>query len=219
MSHPETNRAGREYMTTLVDGRYVTSSAVREAVVEAYGTQLAPDRYPFAVVDLEVPPGGVDVNVHPRKLEVLFVDEAGVSEQVRTAVRSALLEEGLVRSRAPRGRSAPEQTEVSAGESGTDDGADRGGGPAGADGTESAEGGDGGRRPGAGAAAGPTGASGGTGAADSGRHTRESGAPAADPEPGSDEKDGDGTANGAADGERDGGAGDDGKPTFHERPT
>jgi DNA mismatch repair protein MutL len=227
VSHPETNRAGREYMTTLVDGRYVTSSAVREAVVEAYGSQLASDRYPFAVVDLEVPPGGVDINVHPRKLEVLFADEAGVREQVRTAVRSALLEEGLVRSRAPRGRSAPEQTEVSAGESGTDDGADRGGGPAGADGTGSAEDGDGGRRPGAGAAAGPTGASGGTGAADSGQHTRESGAPAADPEPGSDERAGDaadgaagdGTVDGAGGGERDGGATDDGKPTFHERPT
>ena len=115
VSHPETNRAGREYMTTLVDGRYVTADVVREAVVEAYGTQLAPDRYPFAVVDLDVPPGGVDVNVHPRKLEVLFADDEGVREQVRETVRSALLEAGLVRSRAPRGRSAPEQTEIDAG--------------------------------------------------------------------------------------------------------
>ena len=114
VSHPETNRAGREYMTTLVNGRYVTASVVREAVVEAYGSQLAPDRYPFAVVDLDVPPGGVDVNVHPRKLEVLFADEEGVGAQVREAVRSALLAEGLVRSRAPRGRSSPEQTEIPA---------------------------------------------------------------------------------------------------------
>ena len=115
VSHPETNRAGREYMTTLVDGRYVTADVVREAVVEAYGTQLASDRYPFAVVDLDVPPGGVDVNVHPRKLEVLFADDEGVREQIRETVRSALLEAGLVRSRAPRGRSAPEQTEIDAG--------------------------------------------------------------------------------------------------------
>ncbi|PSQ14977.1 DNA mismatch repair protein MutL [Halobacteriales archaeon QS_8_69_73] len=115
VSHPETNRAGREYMTTLVDGRYVTADVVREAVVEAYRTQLGPDRYPFAVVDLDVPPGGVDVNVHPRKLEVLFADDEGVREQVRETVRSALLEAGLVRSRAPRGRSAPEQTEIDAG--------------------------------------------------------------------------------------------------------
>lgn len=112
VSHPETNRAGREYMTTLVNGRYVTANVVREAVVDAYGTQLAPDRYPFAVVDIDVPPGGVDVNVHPRKLEVLFADSDGVRRQVSDAVEAALLEEGLLRSSAPRGRSAPEQTEI-----------------------------------------------------------------------------------------------------------
>jgi DNA mismatch repair protein MutL len=112
VSHPETNRAGREYVTTLVNGRYVTAGAVREAVVEAYGTQLAPDRYPFAVVDIDVPPGGVDVNVHPRKLEVLFADEAGVRTQIHDAVEASLLEAGLLRSSAPRGRSAPEQTEI-----------------------------------------------------------------------------------------------------------
>ena len=112
VSHPETNRAGREYVTTLVDGRYVTAGAVREAVVDAYGDQLAPDRYPFAVVDLELPPGGVDVNVHPRKLEVLFADEAAVKSAVTDAVESALSAAGLLRSRAPRGRSAPEQTDI-----------------------------------------------------------------------------------------------------------
>jgi DNA mismatch repair protein MutL len=113
VSHPETNRAGREYVTTLVDGRYVTAGAVREAIVDAYGSQLAPDRYPFAVVDLRLPPGGVDVNVHPRKLEVLFAEEAEIKAGVTDAVESALSEAGLLRSRAPRGRSAPEQTEVS----------------------------------------------------------------------------------------------------------
>ncbi len=113
VSHPETNRAGREYMTTLVNGRYVTAGIVRDAVVDAYGSQLAPDRFPFAVIDIEVPPGGVDVNVHPRKLEVLFADDDGVRTRVTSAVESALLDAGLLRSRAPRGRSAPEQTEVS----------------------------------------------------------------------------------------------------------
>ena len=124
VSHPETNRAGSEYVTTLVDGRYVTASAVREAVVDAYGDGLAPDRYPFAVVDLRLPPGGVDVNVHPRKLEVLFAEEAAVKTAVTEAVEAALSEAGVLRSRAPRGRSAPEQTEVSHGDVGGDGEAD-----------------------------------------------------------------------------------------------
>jgi len=112
VSHPETNRASRDYLTTFVNGRYVTARAVREAVVAAYGTQLASDRYPFAVVRLEVDPAAVDVNVHPRKLEVRFADEAAVREQVRGAVRDGLLEAGLLRSTAPRGRSQARETAV-----------------------------------------------------------------------------------------------------------
>jgi len=125
VSHPETNRASRDYLSTFVNGRYVTASAVRDAVVDAYGTQLAPDRYPFAVLDLSVDPATVDVNVHPRKLEVRFADEDGVREQVRAAVAEALLAEGLVRSAAPRGRSAPEQTEISPGDDTEPEGSER----------------------------------------------------------------------------------------------
>jgi len=115
VSHPETNRAGREYLSTFVNGRYVTADVVRNAIVEAYGNQLAPDRFPFAVLFLEVDPATVDVNVHPRKLEIRFADESGVRQQVRTAIEDALLREGLVRTSAPRGRSAPEQAEIQPG--------------------------------------------------------------------------------------------------------
>ncbi len=121
VSHPETNRAGREYLSTYVNGRYVRAGTVRDAVVDAYGTQIAPDRYPFAVLFLDVPAGDVDVNVHPRKMEVRFADDEGVREQVRTAVEDALLREGLLRSTAPRGRSAPEQTEITPESNGTSD--------------------------------------------------------------------------------------------------
>jgi DNA mismatch repair protein MutL len=112
VSHPETTRAGREYLSTYVNGRYVRAKTAHDAVVDAYGTQIAPDRYPFAVLFLSVPAGDVDVNVHPRKMEVRFVDDDGVHEQVRTAVEDALMKEGLLRSSAPRGRSQPEQTEI-----------------------------------------------------------------------------------------------------------
>lgn len=115
VSHPETNRASRAYCTTFVNGRYVTARSVREAVVEAYGSQLASDRYPFAVVAVTLDPETVDVNVHPRKLEVRFVDDTEANAQVSHAVETALLEEGVLRSSAPRGRSAPEQTEITPG--------------------------------------------------------------------------------------------------------
>ncbi|PHQ39347.1 DNA mismatch repair protein MutL [Halorubrum persicum] len=112
VSHPETTRSTREYLATYVNGRYVTASALREAVLDAYGGQLAPDRYPFAVLFVEVPPGDVDVNVHPRKLEVRFDEEPAVREAVEDAVEEALLDHGLIRSTAPRGQSAPDETAV-----------------------------------------------------------------------------------------------------------
>ncbi|GAB7094382.1 hypothetical protein JCM30237_15340 [Halolamina litorea] len=112
VSHPETTRAGREYLSTFVNDRYVTASALREAVLDAYGGQLAPDRYPFAVLFVELDPATVDVNVHPRKMEVRFDDEAGVRGAVSEAVEEALLAEGLIRTSAPRGRSQADETPI-----------------------------------------------------------------------------------------------------------
>ena len=112
VSDPETTRSSRSYLATFVNDRYVTASLLRGAVVDAYGGQLAPDRYPFAVLFVDLPSGSVDVNVHPRKTEVRFDDEDAVAAAVQDAVTDALLEEGLIRSSAPRGRSAPAETAI-----------------------------------------------------------------------------------------------------------
>jgi len=112
VSHPETNRSSRDYLATYVNGRAVTADAVREGIMGAYGTQLGGDRYPFVTLFLEAPGDAVDVNVHPRKREVRFDDDDAVRRQVDAAVESALLEHGLLRSRAPRGRSAPGEARV-----------------------------------------------------------------------------------------------------------
>ncbi|MFB6310654.1 MAG: DNA mismatch repair endonuclease MutL [Salinirussus sp.] len=125
ISHPETTRSNRDYLNTFVNGRYVRAAAVREAVIEAYGTQLGPDRYPFAVLECSVDPADVDVNVHPRKLEVRFADEAGIRSQVEAAVHAALMREGLVRTAAPRGRSTPAETPVTPGDRTSEEGGDQ----------------------------------------------------------------------------------------------
>jgi DNA mismatch repair protein MutL len=112
VSDPETTRSTREYVSTYVNDRYVSSSVVRDAVLSAYGGQLSAERYPFAVLFVDVPPNEVDVNVHPRKMECRWSREATVKEAVETAVDEALLDHGLVRSSAPRGRSAPDEASV-----------------------------------------------------------------------------------------------------------
>jgi DNA mismatch repair protein MutL len=124
VSHPETTRASRDYLATFVNGRYVPAAELREAVVAGYGGQLAADRYPFAVLFVEVPPGDVDVNVHPRKTEVRFDDPGAVGTAVTGAVEAALVDHGLVRSGAPRGRSQPAETRVEPERRGGHDGDD-----------------------------------------------------------------------------------------------
>ena len=113
ISEPEVNRATREYLATFVNDRYVTVSDLRNAVLSAYGGQLAPERYPFAVLFVELPTVAVDANVHPRKLEVRFDEPEAVQSAVETAVSDALLDHGILRSSAPRGRSSPAETPVS----------------------------------------------------------------------------------------------------------
>ncbi|MFB6135526.1 MAG: DNA mismatch repair endonuclease MutL [Halobacteriaceae archaeon] len=124
VSDPETTRSTREYVSTFVNGRYVSDSLLREGVLAGYGNQLAADRYPFAVLFCELPGEDVDVNVHPRKMEVRFAAEEAVRADVEAAVREALLEAGLVRSSAPRGRSAPDDAEIAPGREGPSPGGD-----------------------------------------------------------------------------------------------
>jgi DNA mismatch repair protein MutL len=112
VSHPETTRSTRAYVSTFVNDRYVSATLLRRAIVDAYGGQLAADRYPFAVVFVDLPADAVDVNVHPRKMEVRFGDEEAVRNTVREGIEDALLDHGLLRSAAPRGRSAPAETEL-----------------------------------------------------------------------------------------------------------
>jgi len=112
VSNPETTRSTRAYLSTFVNGRYVTDSVLREAVLAGYGNQLAADRFPFTVLFIELPGDSVDVNVHPRKMELRFGEEAGVRQAVTEAVSETLLEEGLIRRSAPRGRSAPSDVDI-----------------------------------------------------------------------------------------------------------
>lgn len=90
VSDPDTSRSTSAYVTAVINGRPVQSPALRRAIVAGYDDRLAPDRYPFAVVHLVVDPTTVDVNVHPRKLEVEFDDEAAVTDAVTDAVAEAI---------------------------------------------------------------------------------------------------------------------------------
>lgn len=84
-------RANRRAITLFVNGRWVQDSALVTAVVQAYHSMLMVGRYPLAVLFLELPPETVDINVHPTKAEVRFVQRDVVFRGVQRAARRALL--------------------------------------------------------------------------------------------------------------------------------
>jgi len=109
---PSETRSASHHVYTSVNGRALDDETVRAATVDGYGTLLPEDRYPVAVVRVDVPPERVDVNVHPAKKEVRFVDEDAVRRVVSAAVRDALTNEDLAR-RAEMELDAPVGVETS----------------------------------------------------------------------------------------------------------
>lgn len=89
-----TSRAGEFF---FVNGRPVHSALLRRAVEQGYAQLLPVGRYPSCALFLVVVPASVDVNVHPRKLEVRFRNESGVFGAVVRTVREALLAAAPVR--------------------------------------------------------------------------------------------------------------------------
>ena len=90
ISEPDNVRSNRNMENFFINGRYVKSRTAAAALEQAYATRIPADKFPFCVLNIELNPAAVDVNVHPSKLEVKFSNERLVFEAVYYAVRGAL---------------------------------------------------------------------------------------------------------------------------------
>jgi DNA mismatch repair protein MutL len=84
-------RSNRKEITFFVNGRWVQDTPLNSALLQAYHTLLMVGRYPLAALFIQVPPGEVDVNVHPAKAEVRFRSPDKAFSFVQRATRRALL--------------------------------------------------------------------------------------------------------------------------------
>jgi DNA mismatch repair protein MutL len=78
VSRPEFTRSSAAQIYLYVNGRFVKDYLLNHAVMTAFRRIIEPRRYPAAVLFLSVPPGEVDVNVHPTKMEVRFRNPRGI---------------------------------------------------------------------------------------------------------------------------------------------
>lgn len=90
LSDPNTTRSNRNFISLLLNGRYIKNYRLTQAIIAGYGSKLRPRRYPIAVVNIELDPLLVDVNVHPTKQEVRLSKEQELERLLTTSISEAL---------------------------------------------------------------------------------------------------------------------------------
>ena len=91
VSKPEIQKLNRNSIFVFVNGRLIRDRLVQHGLTEAYRNIIPPTVYPVVLLFLELPPGEVDVNVHPSKTEVRFRQPTVMHDFVRDTVRAALM--------------------------------------------------------------------------------------------------------------------------------
>lgn len=93
---PEIARNNRSYQLFFVNKRYIKDKTLSAAVEQAFKGLLTIGKYAFLVLNVEIEPKKIDVNVHPTKLEIRWSEEQKVFKAIYHAIRESLLKEELV---------------------------------------------------------------------------------------------------------------------------
>ncbi|MFF2287203.1 DNA mismatch repair endonuclease MutL [Peribacillus butanolivorans] len=93
---PEVTRASRNYISTMINGRFIKNYALVKAILDGYHTLLPIGRFPIALLNIEMDPILVDVNVHPSKMEVRLSKEQELYNLVSETIKSAFKKLSLI---------------------------------------------------------------------------------------------------------------------------
>lgn len=96
VSLPELTRASRQYMTITINHRYVRNYQLSKAIIDGYGSKLMVGRYPIVVLNIDLDPLLVDVNVHPAKREVRLSKEPQLSLLISESIRQQIAKQNLI---------------------------------------------------------------------------------------------------------------------------
>ena len=90
ISVPEETRASKNYINIFINGRYIKNYGIQNAIIDAYETLLMINRYPLCVINIEMDPILLDVNVHPTKQEVRLSKEAELIRLIKEVIAERL---------------------------------------------------------------------------------------------------------------------------------
>lgn len=106
VARPEVTRSSRSLENIFVNGRYIKDNIISKAVEDGFGDRLMQHQYPFCALNFDL--DGVDVNVHPRKMEVRFSDRNFVYDNTKEAVEEIFITQSAVRE-VPLGKTSNEK--------------------------------------------------------------------------------------------------------------
>lgn len=95
---PEIARSNRTNQLYFVNGRYIKHKTLTAAAEQAFKGMIPINKYGFLILNIEMDPGLVDVNVHPAKLEVRFEEDSRIFKAVYYAIKESLSKKELVES-------------------------------------------------------------------------------------------------------------------------
>lgn len=91
INNPNSARPNRSMQHFFINGRYVKTRTAMAALEEAYKGSIMVQKFPSCVLYINVPFGAVDVNVHPSKIEVRFINEKPIFDVIYHGVKSTLM--------------------------------------------------------------------------------------------------------------------------------
>ena len=95
-SFPETTKSNRNSITTLVNGRIIKNNELNKIITECYHTYIPKDKFPIIVMNIDVDPILIDINIHPTKMDIKFSKMDSLKELVTNILESSLKELTLI---------------------------------------------------------------------------------------------------------------------------
>ncbi|NQV23080.1 MAG: DNA mismatch repair endonuclease MutL [Rhodopirellula sp.] len=110
VAHPSQSKSGRKWQHLFLNGRWFQDRSIQHALTESYRGLLMVGRQPISFIFIDMPPSAFDVNVHPTKVEVRFVDGQQLYRQMLAMVRTKFLTMDLdSEMKLSRGRTAEQE--------------------------------------------------------------------------------------------------------------
>lgn len=94
--YPEISKPNRSSIITFVNGRYIKNNELNRTITEAYHTYLMIDKFPIVVINIEVDPILVDINIHPTKMDIKFSKMDTLKSLITDVISKTLRELTLI---------------------------------------------------------------------------------------------------------------------------